>query len=500
MLKGINKMNKSAKCPENFLWGGAVAANQCEGAWLEDGKLPNVTDVLVGIIRNGRTPSIVWNSKKQEWDMKLEDDKVYLSHDAIDFYHRYKEDLALMAEMGFKAFRTSINWGRIFPRGDEEKPNEAGLKFYDEMFDEMIRLGMEPVITLSHYETPLALVAEYGGWTNRKLIGFFENYVRTVLERYKGKVKYWLTFNEINNAFKIPFAAAGVVSFPPQEGSFPLEDVTDKDIYQACHHMFLANSLAVKACQEIDPNAHMGVMCSFSHIATYPENCAPDTVLGTHLFKRQHYFYTDVMCRGHYPGYIKKLWERENCAPDMEEGDLELLAKYTNDYIAFSYYRSSVFSTKVEMKSDTGGAIGLDNPYLEEKSPAPWSWPIDATGFRYVCDELYDRYELPLFPVENGIGLDENEENGPISDPARVKYLKMHLEALQGAIEDGCEVLGYLWWGPIDIVSAGTGEMKKRYGFIYVDRFNDGSGDLHRSKKESFEYYKRVIETNGENL
>ena len=488
----------NVKFPDNFLWGGAVAANQCEGAWLEDGKLPNVTDVMVGIIKDGKTPDIKWDG--QHWVMDLKENKVYLSHDAIDFYHRYKDDLALMAGMGFKAFRTSISWARIFPNGDEQTPNEAGLKYYDDLIDTMVHYGMEPVITLSHYETPLHLISEYGGWTNRKLIGFFERYVRTVMQRYKGKVKYWLTFNEINNAFKIPFASAGVVVDPAQ-GEHALDGLTNQMGYQACHHMFVANALAVKACKAIDPSAHCGVMCSFSHIATYPINPDPDNVLGTHLFKRNHYFFTDVMCRGHYPNYIKRVWEKENCAPTMEDGDLQLIHDYTNDYIAFSYYRSSVFSKDVEMKSDTGGAIGVDNPYLKEKSPAPWSWPIDATGFRYVCDELYDRYELPLFPVENGIGLDETEVDGQtIQDPARVKYLKMHLEALKGAIDDGCEILGYLWWGPIDIVSAGTGEMKKRYGFVYVDRFNDGHGDYHRSKKASYDYYKKVIASNGEEL
>lgn len=488
------------KFPKNFLWGGAVAANQCEGAWLEDGKLPNVTDVLVGIIKSGRKPSLKWNEKLNQWEMDLDENATYLSHEGIDFYHRFKEDLKLMAGMGFKAFRTSISWARIFPRGDEDTACEKGLEFYDTLFDEMIKLGMEPVITLSHYETPLALVAEYGGWTNRKLVKFFEKYARTVIERYKGKVKYWLTFNEINNAFKIPFAAAGVISFPPSNPDEPMKDVDDKMIYQACHHMFIANSLAVKACREIDPNAKMGVMCSFSHIATYAKDCNPENALGASLFRRNHYFYTDVMCRGHYPNYIYKIWKKNNCKPVMEDGDIELLAKYTNDYIAFSYYRSAVYACDVEMKSDTGGAIGLSNPFLKETSPAPWKWPIDPVGFRYVCNELYDRYELPLFPVENGIGLDETEENGVIDDQDRVKYLKMHIEELAKAIDDGCEVMGYLWWGPIDIVSAGTGEMKKRYGFIYVDRFNDGTGDLHRTKKASYDYYKKVIETNGEFL
>lgn len=489
------------QCPKGFLWGGAVAANQCEGAWLEDGKLPNCTDVLVGIIKDKNEPSVVWNEEKHRWDMALSQEKTYLSHEAIDFYHRYKEDLELMSEMGFQAFRTSISWARIFPRGDEEEPNEAGLQYYDELFAEMLRLGMEPVVTLSHYETPLALVGEYGGWTNRKLVGFFERYVRCVVERYKDKVKYWLTFNEINNAFKIPFAAAGVISFPPSDPAQPMKDIDDKSIYQACHHMFLANALAVKACQELAPNAMMGVMCSFSHIATYPLNCDPKNVFGTMQFQRNSFFYTDVMCRGHYPTYIHRIWEDGNCAPEIQEGDLELLAAYPNTYIAFSYYRSAVYSHDSEMSVDTGGVIGLDNPYLSEKSPAPWSWPIDALGFRYVCNMLWDRYELPLFPVENGIGLDEQPDaQGNIHDIDRCRYLKMHIEEMKEAIADGCEIMGYLWWGPIDIVSAGTGELKKRYGFIYVDRDNEGKGTMKRMKKESFDYYKKVIESNGDDL
>lgn len=487
--------------PKDFLWGGAVAANQCEGAWLEDGKLPNITDVMVGIIHSKNQPDLKWNDENNKWDMDLKENKVYLSHEAIDFYHRYREDLELMSEMGFKAFRTSISWARIFPRGDEEEPNEAGLAFYDDLFDEMLRLNMEPVITLSHYETPLALVSEYGGWSNRKLIGFFEHYVTTVLKRYGKKVKYWLTFNEINNAFRISFAAGGVISFPPSDVNEPMKDVSDTQIYNACHHMFLANALAVKACRELAPMAKMGVMCSFSALATYPYDCDPETVLQTMQFRRNSWFYTDVMCRGHYPAYIKRTWEEDNCAPTILEGDLELLQAYTSEYIAFSYYRSAVFSKTTVMSADTGGAIGLTNPFLKETSPEPWCWPIDAVGMRYVCNELSDRYELPLFPVENGVGLDEKpDENGKFHDVARCRYLKSHLEQIKEAIADGCDILGYLWWGPIDIVSAGTGEMKKRYGFIYVDRDNEGEGTMERSKKESFYYYKQVIESNGENL
>lgn len=492
-------MSENQRFPQNFLWGGAVAANQCEGAWLEDGKLPNVTDTLVGIMNEH--PSIQWNEEKQIWELALEDSLPYLSHEAVDFYHRFEEDIKLMSEMGFKAFRTSISWGRIFPRGDEETPNEAGLVFYDQLIDTLLKYGMEPVITLSHYETPLALVAEYGGWSDRRLIEFFDRYAVTVFQRYQGKVKYWMTFNEINNAFRMPYAAAGVVSFPPEDPSEPVKHLSHQTIYQACHHMFVANALATKRLRAIDPQAQMGIMCSFSALATYPYDCDPENVFGAMQFRRNSWFFSDVMCRGHYPGYIKRIWQEENSAPEIREGDLEVLQNYTSDYIAFSYYRSAVYTKEAEMRVDTGGAKGYDNPFLKEKSPEPWSWPIDPLGLRYVMNELTDRYELPLFIVENGLGLDETpDEMNRIHDPARCRYLKMHLEEIAEAIKDGCEVLGYLWWGPIDIVSAGTGEMKKRYGFIYVDRHNDGSGDLHRLRKDSFDYYKQIIETNGENL
>lgn len=492
-------MTETNVFPENFLWGGAVAANQIEGAWLEDGKLPNVTDTLVGIMN--QHPSISWNESQGIWELDLPDDIAFLSHEAIDFYHRFEEDIKMMSEMGFKAFRTSISWGRIFPRGDEEEANEAGLVFYDRLIDTLLKYDMEPVITLSHYETPLALVAEYGGWQDRRLVEFFDRYATVIFNRYKGKVKYWMTFNEINNAFRMPYAAAGIVKFPATDPKEPIATLTKKEIFQAVHHLFVASALATKRMQEADPDALMGVMCSFSSLATYPVDCNPENVFGALEFKRNSYLYSDVMCRGHYPGYVKRIWREEDCAPEIATGDLDLLAKYTSDYIAFSYYRSTVYSKDAEMRVDTGGAKGFENPFLTEKSPEPWNWPIDPLGFRYVMNELADRYELPLFIVENGLGIDETpDENQRINDVERARYLKMHVEQVAEAIKDGCEVIGYLWWGPIDIVSAGTGEMKKRYGFIYVDRHNDGSGSFKRLKKDSFDYFKQVIETNGANL
>ncbi len=496
-------MEQTYKFPEGFLWGGAVAANQCEGAWLEDGKLPNCTDVMVGIGLDARSPGLQYNTETGKYEMKLKEGKKYLSHEGIDFYHRYKEDLALMSGMGFKAFRTSISWARIFPQGDEEEPNEAGLKFYDDLFDEMLRLGMEPVITLSHYETPLYLMTEYGGWTNRKLIGFFERYARTVMKRYAGKVKYWMTFNEINMMRQMPFAAGGYVpsQYDPDAADFAA-NYTENDMYQAAHNVFVAASLAVQACHELCPGALCGCMITSSPVAVYPYSCNPDDVLGALDKRRQTFFFTDVMCRGKYPSYVRRIWEKNGSAPKMEDGDLEIITAGKVDYIAMSYYRSSVYKSDAATEENNGnvtsGAIGGSNPYLKETTPAPWCWPIDPQGLRYVLNELTDRYQLPLFIVENGVGLDETEIPGQtIEDPDRVRYLEAHLRQVGEAILDGCNVLGYLWWGPIDVVSAGTGEMRKRYGFIYVDRFNDGSGDLHRAPKRSYERYREIIAQNG---
>ena len=489
--------------PEGFLWGGAVAANQLEGAYLEDGKLLNVTDVMTGI---GNLPDIRWNDETLKWEPSFGHGHVHLSEEGIDFYHRFEGDLALMAGMGFKAFRTSVSWARIFPHGDEEEPNEAGLAFYDRLFDTMISLGMEPVITISHYETPLGLLVDYGGWLDRRMIGFWERYVRTLLERYKGKVKYWMTFNEINVGRMIPFAAGGMLDIHPENKEVPNADLTQQQIYQGWHHQFVANALAVRLAREIDPSCKMGIMLSQSGVACYPKTCNPDDVLGAQAMQRKQSFFSDVMLKGRYPGYVRRIWAEQGVELVVEPGDMELIAANTNDYFAFSYYRSSVYSSTDEGADDvsaaTSGATGnVANPYLSGCSPEPWCWPIDPKGLRYVCNYLQDRYDVPMFIVENGIGLDENlDEEGRIHDPFRVEYTRDHLLQVEQAILDGCDIMGYLYWGPIDVVSAGTGEMRKRYGFVYVDRFNDGHGTLERVKKDSYDWYRRVIETNGDAL
>jgi 6-phospho-beta-glucosidase len=459
--------------PNDFLWGGAIAANQAEGAWNVDGKGPSISDVVRGGIASGKHDAVI------------DPHKYYASHEAIDFYHHYKEDVALFAEMGFTCFRTSIAWTRIFPRGDETSPNEAGLKFYDDLFDELLKYGIQPVITLSHYETPLALYQEYGGWKNRKLVNFFTRYCEVVFRRYREKVKYWMTFNELNNMNRMPFATGAVdPSSTPQE------------LYQANHHQFVANALANKLCHEIIPDAKIGCMLSLSTV--YPATCNPEDIFSTMQLRRRSLFYSDVMMLGEYPAWTPRLFREQNIELVMEDGDLDLIARYPSDYLGFSYYRSVLHQAGGEFRVDTGGTVGQDNPYLEKTA---WGWPIDAKGFRIVCNELADRYRKPLFVVENGYGgVDEPNENGVINDTARIDYGRQHIREMGEAIADGCDIMGYTWWGPIDIVSAGTGEMKKRYGFIYVDKDNDGNGTLKRSKKRSFDWYKQVIASNGETL
>ncbi|MEG0684996.1 MAG: family 1 glycosylhydrolase [Coprobacillus sp.] len=461
--------------PEDFLWGGAISANQSEGAWLKDGKGYDLADGFPHGIHYGYYGEPV-------------EGKYYPQEEAIDFYHRYKEDVQLFKEMGFKVFRTSIAWSRIFPKGDEELPNELGLKFYDELFDELLENGIQPLITISHYETPMELVEKYGSWRNRKLIHFFENYCKVIFQRYKDKVKYWLTFNEINNMRRHADYAAGII-FNGNEVS------QNQIIYQAAHYIFVANALAVKHCHEIIPDAKIGCMLSLSNV--YPYNCDPVAVLETQDIRRGSLFYSDVMIKGEYPTYIYRVWEEKNCYPEMDDNDLEIIRNNTCDFLAFSYYKTTTHEAGKAYYTDSGGVIGTDNPFLETSD---WGWQIDPIGFRYTLNELYDRYQVPLFPVENGLGADDEIVNGEIHDNYRIEYLREHLVALKEAIRDGVDVIGYTYWGPIDIVSAGTGEMKKRYGFIYVDKDNNGKGTLARTKKDSFYWYQSVIKTNGKKL
>lgn len=464
--------------PENFLWGGAVAANQCEGAYNEDGKGLSIQDVMPRGIKGARTAA------PTEDNMKLT---------AVDFYHRYREDIRLLAEMGFKVFRLSIAWSRIFPRGDEKEPNEKGLAFYDKVFDECHRYGIEPLVTISHYETPLYLAEHYDGWRSRELIGFYENYVRTIFTCYKDKVRYWLTFNEINSILNSPFMSGGI--------NTPKEALSESDLYQAIHHELVASALATKIGHEINPDFKIG--CMILSMPIYPLSPDPADVIHTMEENHKNTMFADIHVRGEYPGYMKRYLRERGIRVAFAPGDDELL-KNTVDFVSFSYY-VSVCATADEAKNIRGeGNLlgGVPNPYLKASE---WGWQIDPRGLRYICNELWDRYRKPLFVVENGLGavdqlVTDQDGNRTVEDDYRIEYMRDHLLQLEEAVEDGVAIMGYTAWGCIDLVSASTAELKKRYGLIYVDRNDDGSGTLDRYRKKSFYWYQKVIETNGKSL
>lgn len=461
--------------PEGFLWGGAVAANQCEGAYAEDGKGLSIQDVMPKGIMAPPT------AEPTEDNMKLI---------GIDFYHRYKEDLKLMAEMGFKVFRTSIAWSRIYPNGDDAEPNEKGLAFYDELFDECHKYGMEPLVTISHYETPLNLARKYNGWTSRKLISFYEKYARTIFERYKGKVKYWLTFNEINSVLHAPFMSGAIAT--------PKEELTLSDLYQAIHHELVASAKVVKLAHEMMPGAMIGCMILGS--PTYPLTPSPDDVIKAMKRDQENYYFADVQVRGYYPRYLDQYLKKHGVTIRIEEGDEEIL-KNTVDFVSFSYYGSVCESADPNAEAGEGNIMGgVQNPCLKVSE---WGWPIDAQGLRYYLNQLYDRYQKPLFIVENGLGavdtlVRDEDGNLTVIDDYRIEYLDAHIREMAKAVADGVDLLGYTTWGCIDLVSASTAQLKKRYGFIYVDRNDDGTGTLERYRKKSFYWYKNVIGTNGE--
>jgi 6-phospho-beta-glucosidase len=471
--------------PSHFLWGGAIAANQAEGAYLEDGKGLSIVDLLPTgekrrEIMKGNVPSL-----------RPLEGEFYPSHEAIDFYHRYKEDISLFAEMGFKALRVSIAWARIFPNGEDEAPNEAGLKFYDDLFDELIKNGIQPIVTLAHFDVPVNLIEKYGSWRNRKLVYLFETYAKTVFTRYKEKVKYWMTFNEINMLLHLPFLGAGLV-FEEGENKKQIQ-------YQAAHHQLVASALAVKACHEIISDAKIG--CMLAAGTFYPYTCNPEDAFQAMEKDRESFFFIDVQSRGKYPGYAKRFFKDHNLTIEIEAEDEEILKNNTVDYIGFSYYSSRTTSADPEViKNMTSGNVfgSVSNPYVAKSE---WGWTIDPKGFRITANQLYDRYQKPLFVVENGLGAaDEVTPEGEINDDYRVDYLKRHIAEMGEAIQDGVEIIGYTSWGPIDIVSASSGEMRKRYGYIYVDRDNEGKGTLKRINKKSYSWYKNVIESNGEDL
>ena len=488
-------MTDAFRFPENFLWGGATAANQYEGGGLEGGKGLSVCDVLTGGSRT-RSRQMTWINRAtretgyiglrprqplvlpENAEPAVLDGEYYPSLKGVDFYHHYKEDIALAAEMGFKAFRMSINWARIFPQGDEEEPNEEGLQFYDNVFDELKKYGIEPLVTMCHYEMPLALTLRYGGWSDRRVIGFFERYAKVLFTRYQHKVKYWLTFNEIDNIANFPLICAGV------------PDCSAQAIAQAAHHMFVASAKTVKLKNEINPDMMVGQMLAYMPVYGY--SCNPKDQLLAMDRERDALFFSDVQAGGFYPAYKLKEYERNGVVLKTEEDDMELIRKYPCEFIGFSCYKSMCVSSEEPEKRN------LKNPYLKESE---WGWAIDPDCLRLTLNELYDRYHKPLWIVENGLGAEDTVEDGMIHDQYRIDYLRDSVKSIADAISlDGVEVMGLTVWGWIDIISAGTGEMKKRYGLVYVDMDDEGNGSLKRIRKDSFQWYQNVIRTNGTEL
>lgn len=462
---------------QDFLWGGAVSANQCEGAYNEGGKGLSIQDLMPKGILGPMSDTPVSSNLKLK---------------AIDFYYRYKEDIKLLSEMGFKVFRLSISWSRIYPNGNDAEPNEEGLQFYDDVFDECLKYGIQPLVTISHYETPYHLAKKYNGWASRELVQFYVRYAETLFHRYKDKVKYWLTFNEINSVLHHPLMSGGIMT--------PKNELSEQDLYQAVHHELVASALATKAGREIIPDAKFG--CMILSMPIYP--LTPDPADAVAVMKAEHFndFFGDVHVRGHYPAYMKRYFRENDISIHFEEGDGEAL-KNTVDFVSFSYYVSVCETANPDMKAGEGNLIGgVPNPYLQASE---WGWQIDPQGIRLVLNRFYDRYQLPLFVVENGIGAKDELIRLPnghysVDDDYRISYMRDHLLQIEEAIEDGVPVMGYTSWGCIDLVSAASAQLSKRYGLIYVDRNDDGSGTLERYRKKSFYWYKDVIQTNGSSL
>ncbi len=477
---------------EGFLWGGATAANQFEGGWNEGGKGPGVPDH----IRGGTV------STPRLWDKDIDPDVYYPSHQAVDFYHFYKEDIALYGEMGFKCFRLSVNWSRIYPNGDELEPNREGLEFYHNVFAECKKYNIEPLVTISHYELPWGLSVKYNGWTGREVIDCYVRYATTLFNEYKDEVTYWLTFNEINIGVQ-PFGRIMSLGMQGEDGKpmFKLDPETPEeasDRFTALHNQFVASAKAVVIGHEINPENKIGLMIAGT--MAYPFTPNPKDIKETQdRMNMSNWFCGDVQVRGHYPYYAKRYFRDHNITVRTEPGDDEILAKGTVDFYSFSYYMSSCASVDPEALKGSGNMFtGIVNPYLKASD---WGWQIDPEGLRIYLNEVYGRYEIPLFIVENGLGAnDVRAEDGGFHDDYRINYLRDHIKAMEQAVEDGVDLMGYTMWGCTDLVSASTGEMKKRYGFVYVDRDNDGNGDFHRERKDSFFWYKKVIASNGTDL
>ena len=482
------------KFPEGFLWGGATAANQIEGGWREGGKGWSVSDAarahFDADVKDYSRHNQITTRDIEEALAHPEDEVNYPKRHGSDFYHHYKEDIALMAQMGFKVYRMSIAWSRIYPNGDDEQPNEQGLQFYDDVFDELKKYNIEPLVTMSHYEPPLNLVLNYDGWYSREVVGFFEKYVKTICERYKHKVKYWLTFNEVDSMIRHPYTTGGLI-----EDRFPGKNF-EEVCYQAMHHQFVASALATKICHEIIPDSQVG--CMITKLTYYPYTCKPEDVLETQRRMRSIYAYSDTQVFGEYPSTLLSYYKNHNIHIVKQPGDDQIMKQYPVDFVSFSYYMSScVAADETGLDVTPGNTIlAVKNPHLETSE---WGWQIDPIGLRISLVDLYDRYRKPLFIVENGLGAkDELTADGQVHDPYRIDYLRKHFKCMLDAIEeDGVELMGYTSWACIDLISESTKQISKRYGYIYVDLDDLGNGTYNRIRKDSFYWMQKVIENNS---
>lgn len=481
--------------PKNFLWGGATAACQCEGAWQEGGRGLSLGDMKPYRPFLKRTDLEKQRTVSKEMLNEAHEEKgtgIYPKRYGIDFYHKYKEDIALFAELGLKSFRMSIAWSRIFPNGNESEPNEEGLKFYDNVFDELAKYNIEPMVTMNHYDTPLYLIEHEDGWKNPKMMEYWERYVRTIVTRYKDKVKYWLPFNEINAILFIPYMGAGLLPDVEKENM-------EQTKYQIAHNQIVANALAVKITKEIEPNAKVG--CMIARFTLYPATCKPADVMQTALDENyDNYYFTDCLLRGEIPTYMNRFYEEHKLKINVSENDKQIIKEGVSDWVGYSYYQTSIdTSNKDGMELTNSNLItAVKNPYLESSE---WGWQKDAIGLRYSLNQMWDRYNKPIYILENGLGaVDKVEEDGQIHDEYRIDYLASHIEQIKEAIRDGVDIEGYYIWGIIDLISSGTHEMSKRYGVIYVDQDDYGNGTLKRSKKDSFAWYQKCIKSNGQDL
>ncbi|MCH1939833.1 family 1 glycosylhydrolase [Holdemania massiliensis] len=489
--------------PENFLWGGATSAFQCEGGWKAQGKGVAICDIAVAGSKDkiryntyidacgNKVKGMMLGNNPEGCQPYIFEDEIYPSHEAVDFYHHYAEDIALFAEMGFKAFRLSINWPRIYPKGDEAEPNPEGIQFYKRVFQECHKYGIEPIVTITHDDDPAFIAANYGGWFNRDCIDFYDKYCSTLFENFKEDVKYWLTFNQINEMMLL------ADSFGLAVGREELQ-LYKEQLFQQIHHKLVASAKVVKIAHQKYPQFKMGCMIACGP-SVYPDTCHPKDILAAMEKIQENFYCSDVMIRGAYPSYAERIWKKAGVEVNITEEDKAILREGTVDLYTFSYYYTNNISAQKEAEGKADFQVGVHNPYL---TYSDWGWALDPDGLRYCLNLIYDRYQIPIMVVENGLGaLDQVESDGSVHDDYRIEYLKAHIQAMKEAINlDGVELIGYTVWSALDIVSGGTGEMAKRYGFIYVDKNDDGSGSLKRSRKDSFYWYKRVIKTNGEVL